>query len=110
MWIYFVQSAFVVSNNFIEQHSELISEVSNAYALSCNFINEQPAEAARMLVAKGMMPDEQTAQTALPLCNIRYVSAFAIERETRRYLEIFHDLILKPQVAKPMSEILFTSN
>lgn len=87
----FVQSAFVVSNNFIEQHSELISEVSNAYALSCNFINKQPAEAARMLVAKGMMPDEQTAQTALPLCNIRYVSAFAIERETRRYLEIFHD-------------------
>lgn len=87
----FVQSAFVVSNRFIENHSELISEVSNAYAMSCNFINEQPTEAARILVAKGMMPDEKTALTALPLCNIRYVSAFAIERETHRYLEIFHD-------------------
>lgn len=87
----FVQSAFVVSNRFIEQHPELISEVSNAYAMSCNFINDQPKEAARMLVAKGMMPDEKTALTALPLCNIRYVSAFAIERETHRYLEIFHD-------------------
>lgn len=87
----FVQSAFVVSNRFIENHSELISEVSNAYAMSCNFINDQPKEAARMLVAKGMMPDEKTALTALPLCNIRYVSAFAIERETHRYLEIFYD-------------------
>jgi len=87
----FVQSAFVVSNRFIEQHPELISEVSNAYAMSCNFINDQPKEAARMLVAKGMMPDVKTALTALPLCNIRYVSAFAIERETHRYLEIFHD-------------------
>ena len=87
----FVQSAFVVSNRFIENHSELISEVSNAYAMSCNFINDQPKEAARMLVAKGMMPDVKTALTALPLCNIRYVSAFAIERETHRYLEIFHD-------------------
>ena len=87
----FVQSAFVVSNRFINRHYELIPEVSNAYALSCNFINEQPKEAARMLVAKGMMPDEQTALTALPLCNIRYVSAFAIERETHRYLQIFHE-------------------
>lgn len=87
----FVQSAFVVSNRFIELYPELISEVSNAYAMSCNFINEQPAEAARLLVAKGMMPDQKTALTALPLCNIRYVSAFAIERETHRYLEIFHE-------------------
>src|SRR5574344_2151415 len=36
-------------------YREIVSQ-RIGYALSCNFINEQPTEAARMLVAKGMMP------------------------------------------------------
>ncbi|MBN2767345.1 MAG: ABC transporter substrate-binding protein [Paludibacteraceae bacterium] len=87
----FVQSAFVVSDRFIKKHPELISEISNAYAMSCNFINEHPSKAAQILIEKALLPDEQTALLALPLCNIRYVSAFAIEREINQYLDIFYD-------------------
>lgn len=87
----FAQSAFVVSNRFINNYNDIIPLVRDAYSTSCNFINEQPDEAAKMLVNNKLIADIATAKLALPLCNIRYVGAFAIEREINRYLQIYFD-------------------
>jgi NitT/TauT family transport system substrate-binding protein len=87
----FAQSSFVVSNKFINNYNDIIPLVRDAYSTSCNFINEQPDEAAKMLVNNKLIADIATAKLALPLCNIRYVGAFAIEREINRYLQIYFD-------------------
>jgi NitT/TauT family transport system substrate-binding protein len=37
------------------------------------------------------MSSYENAKRAIPLCNIRYVGAFALEREINRYLNIFYE-------------------
>lgn len=88
----FVQSAFLVSENFVKNNSYLISEISDAYVASCNFVNENTEEAAEMLVHNGYAKNKKNAIQSIELCNIQYVSAFAIQKELYSYLQIFHDM------------------
>ncbi len=87
----FVQSAFLVSEKFIKNHEFDILPVCKAYSNSCNFINEQSLDAAKLLVKHNFLPDVQTAKISLPLCNIQYVGAFALKLEVTRYLNIFYE-------------------
>lgn len=87
----FVQSSFVVNPRFVENNYHLIPKIRELYANSCNFVTEQPNQAARMLVDNGLISDYDIAKRAIPLCNIRYVGAFALEREINRYLNIFYE-------------------
>ena len=85
----FVQTAFLVNTNFANNYPLILKEVNEQYIRSCNFINEEPALAAELVVKLGLLPDKEIALKSLPLCNIRYVAAFAIERELNLYLNIF---------------------
>ncbi len=85
----FVQTAFLVNTNFANNHPLILKEINEQYIRSCNFINEEPTLAAELVVKLGLLPDIDIAAKSLPLCNIRYVSAFAIERELSLYLNIF---------------------
>jgi len=85
----FVQSAFLVRNDFAENNPKLVRELCKAYAHSCNLLNENPELSARLLVKQKILPNEKVALASLPLCNIHYVAAFAIKPEIRKYLEIF---------------------
>ncbi len=85
----FVQTAFLVNTDFANTHPLIVTELNEQYIKSCNFINEQPLLAAELVVKLGLLPDKDIALKSLPLCNIRYVAAFAIERELSLYLNIF---------------------
>jgi len=85
----FVQTSFLASSRFIEENPELVTLVCDAYSNSCNFISDQPVKAAELLVKYQFLPSLSIAKISLPLCNIRYVGAFALEREVNRYLHIF---------------------
>lgn len=85
----FVQTAFLVHEHFALQHYLLAKELNNLYIESCNFVNNEPQAAAQLVVKLGLLPDLEIATKSLPLCNIRYVGAFAIERELNLYLSIF---------------------
>ncbi|HEY6913730.1 MAG TPA: hypothetical protein VI413_03555, partial [Paludibacter sp.] len=61
-----------------------------AYTESCNFVNKQPEEAANLLVKHKMSSDLVIAKQSIPLCNINYVSSFAIAQEIESYLRIFY--------------------
>ena len=85
----FVQTAFVVSQRFIDKYPSLVEQVCSAYYSSCNFIYEHPETAANLIVKHKLSEDFNTALKSIPLCNIRNVGAFAIEVEINRYLNIF---------------------
>jgi len=87
----FAQTSFLVNNKYIENYGESIDRICAAYSRSCNFINDQPDEAARLLVKHRFLTDFNAARISLPLCNIRYVGAFAVERELMKYLNIFFE-------------------
>ena len=87
----FAQTAFVVSGRFIEKYSHSVSSVSSAYSASCQFVNEHPDQAAKLLIKHGYMHNLTVARHSLGLCNIRYKTAFTIERELMQYLRVFSD-------------------
>ncbi len=86
----FVQTAFLVSGRFTKKYSELIPFVCEAYTQSCNFLNDQPEKAAQLMVKYKLSPSLSAARTSLPLCNIHYVGAFALEQEVHKYFDIFY--------------------
>ena len=87
----FAQTAFVVSGRFIEKYGLSVSSVSSAYSASCQFVNEHPDQAAKLLIKHGYMHNLTVARHSLGLCNIRYKTAFTIERELMQYLRVFSD-------------------
>lgn len=87
----FAQTAFLVNTQFAHQHKDMVKIMSALYSSSCDFINNNPDQAAQLLVKHGMISDLNTARVSLPLCNIRYVGAFAVEREVMRYLNIYYE-------------------
>ena len=86
----FVQTSFLVSDKFTEDYPSLASKVCQLYSRSCNFVTEQPELAAKLLVKHNFSPNIEVARTSLPLCNIQYVAAFAIEQELTKYLNIYY--------------------
>ncbi len=87
----FVQTSFVVSSKFIESYPNLINKVCELYSKSCNFVNEQTQEAAKLMVKHKISPSTEVAKASIPLCNIQYVGAFALEKEITKYLNIFYE-------------------
>lgn len=87
----FTQSAFVVNNEFAKEYPETMHMLCEAYSESCNKVNEDPQKTAALI--QKIMPFDTTemALNSISRCNIRYVAAFAIEKEINNYLQIFLD-------------------
>lgn len=106
----FVQTAFLVNHKFIDRYHHIIPKIVEAYAKSCNFINDSQNEAAELLVSRNFYPNTSIAKISLPLCNIRYVAAFALDKELHRYLKIFYDYDPKSIGGKiPDRSFIYTS-
>jgi NitT/TauT family transport system substrate-binding protein len=87
----FTQTAFLVQSSLIKNDGELVDVVNQLYISSCNFINDEPVNAAKLLVKHGFFENAATAMASIRLSNIKYISAFAIEHEVERYLKIFYE-------------------
>jgi NitT/TauT family transport system substrate-binding protein len=87
----FTQTAFLVRSSLIKDDKELVDVVNQLYIGSCNFINDEPVNAAKLLVKHGFFENAATAMASIHLSNIKYISAFAIEHEVERYLKIFYE-------------------
>jgi len=86
----FVQTAFLVSEKFTKEHPSLVEKVCEAYSNSCNFTADESEKAAKLLVDHKFSPSIGIAKKTIPLCNIRYVGAFAIQHEVNSYLNVFY--------------------
>lgn len=88
----FAQTAFLVNEKFLNNNDcTVIRQIINSYTNSCDFVNEKPEEAAQLLVKHRIVANIEIARLSLPLCNIRYRGAFAVEDELMRYFKIFYE-------------------
>ena len=87
----FAQTAFLVRKSLTQSDAQLVDDINDLYIQSCNYLSDEPANAAGLLVKHGFFNDTVAATSAIKLSNIRYVSAFAIEQEVNRYLNIFYE-------------------
>ena len=106
----FVQTSFLVNDGFSKDYASIVSLVSEAYANSCNFTADQPDSTANLMVSARIAPDLTVARKSLPLCNIKYVGAFALEKEINLYLNIFYKFNPKCISGKlPENEFIYKS-
>lgn len=87
----FVQTAFMVSDRFIDEYPSLVEQVSKTYSNSCNFANDHPDLVAKHLVSRNFSSNTNVAKRSISLCSIHYMEASYIEKELNQYLHIFYD-------------------
>ncbi len=87
----FAQTSFLVSSKYIKYYDSEIHQLIDAYSKSCSFVNEQPEQAIDLVIKHRLMTSRNEARIGLPLCNIHYFGAFAVERELMEYLNIFYE-------------------
>lgn len=65
-----VQGVIVMSNKFIEEHSDAAWKFLEEYKASTDFANNNVDEAAQLIEKYGIVPKAALAKRALPKCNI----------------------------------------
>lgn len=80
----------VVRKGYAEQHPEQLKAFLDAYQESVRFVKAEPVEAAKDVVAAGIMPSEPVAVAAIPLCHIVYVAGEEMQPKLAPLFEILY--------------------
>lgn len=80
----------VVRKEFAQQNPEAVKTFLADYAASVEFVNSQPAEAAKDIVAAGILPKEKLAEAAIPLSKIVFVQGEEMKAQLSPLFEILH--------------------
>ena len=83
----------IVRRDFAQDNPAALADFLSLYRQSVNYVNTNVEEAARDIVAAGILPNEAIAKQAIPLCNIVYIDGAAMQ----------------PQLT-PLFEMLFEAN
>lgn len=80
----------VARTEFIENFPDAIEEFLDAYATSVDFVNCEPAEAAQLIEAAGIIA-AAVAEQAIPYCNIVCETGGAMQADLAGYLQTLFD-------------------
>ena len=79
------QGCLVVRTTFLKEHPEAVAEFLREYEASVQFVNENPEDAAEMIVAAGILSSAEVAKTAIPRCHL----IFKTGEEMKTALSVF---------------------
>ncbi len=79
-----------VSKAFADANPEFIAEFMKQYEASVNFVNDNPADAAKLIADAGIVPSVELAEKAIPFCNIVYKSAQDAKTEINGFLQVLY--------------------
>ena len=80
----------ISTRTFAENHPEFVSELLSRYKQSVAFVNESPAEAARLVADNNIIEDAQVTEQAIPYCNIVFKSAQEAKEEISQFLNVLY--------------------
>jgi len=83
-----ITGVVVVRNSFATQNPEAVAQFMTDYAASTEWVNANPADAAPLIVAAGIVPDPALAEKAIPLCYITFVSGAEMKSALSGYLQV----------------------
>ena len=80
----------VARSNFVDEHPEAVKELLDAYAASVDFVNRDPAVAAQLIEAAGIV-SAAVAERAIPYCHLVCVTGEEMRSGLEGYLETLYD-------------------
>ena len=86
-----VTGVTVVRNEFLSQHPEAVDSFLTEHAESAAYVNENPAQAAELVVKTGIIEKAPIAEKALPYCNITCITGSEMQAALSGYLEVLFD-------------------
>lgn len=78
----------VARRDFVERNPELVDSFLKEYAKSVDWVNENPAEAAELIAANGIIESPAIAEKALPYCNIVCLTGQEMAEKLSGYLQV----------------------
>jgi NitT/TauT family transport system substrate-binding protein len=85
-----VQGCVVVRRAFAEAHPAEVEQFLKDYEASIRYLNENPADAARMIAEEEIFANAAVAEKAIPNCNVTYVDGKEMKTAMVKFLEIMH--------------------
>ncbi len=85
-----VTGVLVVRKDFAEENPDALEQLLEDNAASVAFTNENPAAAAEMIAALGIVEKAPVAEKALPLCNIVFITGDEMQEKLSGYLEVLY--------------------
>lgn len=82
---------FGLRPQFVEEHPEIAKKVVQAYTMACDFIAENPEEAAKLCYEKGYIADEDYVFNGKLLDSYRYATNYADTKES--FIDVTKDLL-----------------
>ncbi len=87
-----VTGVTIVRNEFLEEHSDVVVRFMEEHEKSAAFTNENPAEAAQMIVDLGIVANAQVAEQAIPYCGITYLDDQDMMLALAGYLQVLYEM------------------
>lgn len=87
----FAQTCLVVESAFADKHPEVVTKFLQEYSASIDWVNKNPGEAAQLIVKHDIGIPADVAASAIPRCNIRYMSAADAKAAVDKYLQVLLD-------------------
>ena len=78
----------VARRELVEERPELADVFLKEYAVSVDWVNENPAEAAELIAANGIIESPAIAEKALPHCNIVCLTGQEMYEKLSGYLQV----------------------
>ncbi len=80
-----------VRKDFADANPEFIAEFLKQYEASVDYVNENPADAAKLIADAGVVPSAEIAEKAIPYCNIVYRTGQDARTEINGFLQVLYD-------------------
>jgi NitT/TauT family transport system substrate-binding protein len=86
-----ITGVLVVRTQFVAEHPDAFTQFLTDYQASTAFTNDQPAQAAPLIVEAGIVPAAPIAEAAIPASNITYIAGAEMKKNLSGYLQVLFD-------------------
>ena len=87
----FITAGLIVRKEFAEKNLEVFQAFLNEYKASTEYVNQNPAEAAKLVEYYGIVK-AAVAEKAIPHCNITYIEGEEMKTALSGYLQVLFDM------------------
>jgi NitT/TauT family transport system substrate-binding protein len=86
-----VMGTIVFRKDFLDKRAKDVDEFLTKYKNSVDFVNNNKAEAAKLIEKNGILPNAKLAEMAIPKCNIVFISAKDGQESLNKFYNILKE-------------------
>lgn len=86
-----VTGVTIARKDFLEENTDAVEDFLAEHALSADYTNENPAEAAELIEARGIVAKAAIAKKAIPYCSITCIEGEEMKQALEGYLQVLYD-------------------